>query len=67
MNLDEKEEKLLIEFLEWIENETMMALAWYSYGNLQKVFVSNKQLVDAFKSEREGGPSLDIDLYATRK
>jgi hypothetical protein len=62
--LDEKEENLLLEFLEWIENETMMTLAWYSYGHLQRVFVSNKQLVEAFKSEREGGPSLDIDLFA---
>jgi hypothetical protein len=65
--LDEKEEKLLLEFLEWIENETMMTLSWYSYGHLQRVFVSNKQLVEAFESEREGGPSLDIDLYATTK
>ena len=61
--MDDKDENLLLEFLEWIENDTMMALAWYSYGHLQRVFVSNKQLVDAFKSEREGGPSLDIDLY----
>jgi hypothetical protein len=65
--MEEKEEKLLLEFLEWIENETMMALAWYSYGHLQRVFVSNRQLIEAFKSEREGGPALDIDLFATTK
>jgi hypothetical protein len=65
--MDEDDERLLLEFLEWIENETMMALAWYSYGHLQKVFISNKQLVEAFKSEKEGGPSLDVDLYATAK
>jgi hypothetical protein len=65
--MDEKEEKLLLEFLEWIENETMMTLAWYSYGNLQRVFVSDTQLVEAFKSERDGGPTLDIDLFATSK